>query len=691
MTPGLVAALWCSLALGLLVLVPGVALWSALRLDRSYRGITAWAVAATLGFSFWPMLLVLTTAMGLRVGQPLAWGLLGVGLAVVLRRSPRLMALAPRGLIEGLCTVLLLVVLATRLWVALRLPFPAWVDSLHHVLLAERVAADGALPSDLGPLYPQIPTGQYHLGLHGLAGMVAMLSGVAPHTAVLWTAQVANALTAATIWAFLRQRAGLLAALIGATTVGLFAHFPALFVSWGRYPQTVGQALLPVAWLLGWDLLAMLGHLARRSAPPGRAPNAGAGRGLLPAGPAGVLLAQRLSAALLAAAGVMAIHFRVGIFLLLGLGCVALFEWTRVRRRGVALQFLFLLLPAGLLLGLAFGPRVWRAASVYLGTHWLLAQARGSLFAAAGDILGGIEASYFGVALRDVPYLVASPWLLFVALVLGAIGIWRGSAVCRVGAGWILAMLGLATVAHLGLPVLVLTNEGGVLIALHLGLALLLGGGSQELLRWLPVAGRRRRTERWLATVVTAAALAFAPLRAWPVEGERFFVTHQDLAAYRWIDENLPASAKIAINTTFWLPNFPHGTDGGWWIPYFARRRVVPGPMITPLSPGFQARNVAASYLIERLSAGDPAAAQALWASGIEYVYVGEGGDSTGPALDPERLRTIEPLVELYRKGRVALFQIRAPAGSTARAWFESAEGKRIMAELKLLGHRLVP
>ena len=667
MTPGIAAGLGCALWIALLVLLPGVALWVGFGLDRRHRGVAAWAVAATLGFAFWPLVLVATGAAGLTVGRGSLLGVLVVAGGVILARARRLSSLTPRGLLEGLGVLVVGVVFATRLWVALRLPIPAWVDGLHHVLLTARVATDGALPADLGPLYPQIPTEQYHLGLHGLAGLVALGSGVAPHTAVLWTSQVANALTAAGVWAFLRPRAGRFAALVGAATVGLFAHFPALFVSWGRYPQTTAQALLPVAWLLAWDALAALGHVA---AQPG---SAGARR-------LGLVL-PRLGAALLTAAGVMAIHLRVGIFLLLAIAAAALCELVRAARRGAARHFVGLLVGAGLLLLGALGPRVWRAATVFVWTHWELARARGSLFASASDPLAGIESSYFGVALRDVPYLVASPLLLAAALVVGGFGALCGDVVCRVAWLWIMAMLGLMGAAHLGIPLLALTNEGGVLIALHLGLALLLGGGSREILRLVRAGPARWRLERAAALVLVSAALTFAPRRAWPVEGERFLVTHEDLAAYRWIEEHTPPSARFAINTTFWLPGFAHGTDGGWWIPYFAGRRVVPGPMITSLAPGFREWNVAVAHLIERLSAGDESAAHELMRARVGWVYVGERGDPSGPALDSERLARMEAIELVYRSGRVAIFRLRPPPGSPQRRWLESREGRRIMAE----------
>ena len=672
MTPGLAAGLGSSLWIALLALLPGVAIWAGLGLDRRHRGVAAWAVAATLGFAFWPLVLVVAGAAGLTLGRGSLLGLLVIAGGVILARARRLSSLAPHGVLDGLGVLVVGVVFATRLWVALRLPIPAWVDCLHHVLLTARVAATGALPADLGPIYPQIPTEQYHLGLHGLAGLVALGSGVAPHTAVLWTSQVANALTAAGVWAFLRPRTGRFAALVGAATVGLFAHFPALFVSWGRYPQSTAQALLPVAWLLAWDALTTLGHVAARPGGWGAAWRPG-------------LVVPRLGAALLTAGGVMAIHLRVGIFLLLAIAAAALYELVRAWHRGAARRFSALLVGAAVLLLGALGPRVWRAAAVFLGTHWELARARGSLFVSASDPLAGIEPSYFGVALQDVPYLVASPLLLGAALVLGAFGAWRGDAVCRVAWLWLGAMLGLAALAYLGIPMLALTNEGGVLIALHLGLALLLGGGSREILRLVRPAQARQRVERTAALVLVGVALMFVPRRAWPVEGERFLVTHEDLAAYRWIEKHTPPSARFAINTTFWLPGFAHGTDGGWWIPYFAGRRVVPGPMITALAPGFREWNLAVAHLIERLSAGDESAAQELMRARIGWVYVGERGDPSGPALDPERLARMESLEPVYRNGRVAIFRLQPPPGSPQRRWLESREGRRLMAEAERL------
>ena len=82
----------------------------------------------------------------------------------------------------------------TRLWMAHINPYPAWADSLHHVLITQLVAQNGSLPYTLAPYEPS-SLQMYHLGLYAITGAAKMLSGATASIALLWGTQFINGLS----------------------------------------------------------------------------------------------------------------------------------------------------------------------------------------------------------------------------------------------------------------------------------------------------------------------------------------------------------------------------------------------------------------------------------------------------------------------------------------------------------------
>ena len=160
--------------------------------------------------------------------------------------------------LEQIALLVVLATLATRLWVAHEEPFPAWSDSLHHVLLTDLTATAGRLPTSMAPYFP-IPLARYHLGLYALTGTVQSLAGVPAHVAVTWVAQVLSGLCGLGVYLVLDRHVGRVPAVIGAVVAGLISHQPAFYVNWGRFTQLAAQTILLPAWLVVWETLRGLG------------------------------------------------------------------------------------------------------------------------------------------------------------------------------------------------------------------------------------------------------------------------------------------------------------------------------------------------------------------------------------------------------------------------------------------------
>jgi hypothetical protein len=614
------------------ILVPGWALLSVRRAWREVPPLQAWALAASLGVAFYPVLFFVLRVVspGASLGRGGLAGLLVV-LAVLAAASlgRDLPAIFRFARLEAIAIAVVAVTLGTRAWVAHLEPFPAWSDSLHHVLITELTARQGRLPATLEP-YFRIPLAGYHLGLYALTAPVQLLADVPAHTATLWLSQVLSGLAGLGVYLVLDRRVSRVAAVIGAICAGLVSHQPAFYVNWGRYTQLAAQTILLPAWVVAWD--AMREAVAR-----------GGVRG------AGASPATKALHACLLIAGVFLLHFRVAVFLapLLGLTLVA--ELWRVRaapRERRALLALAALLVLGALVLAA--PGVVRAVADYFAGHWAAASFRGSFTSSPDDRLAG-DPEYYVFSGQSIGYLFGGPGAIAAVVALAAVALVRRSAVAWLTALWAASLIALGEAHRLHLPVLNLTNAGAVWIMLYLPASLLVATGVHELLAWLRAGPGGQSAALLLFFVLGGLG---ARDRVTQLEPERFFVTPADLRAMEWIGANTPPKAVFAVRSTFWLPGFVHGTDAGQWIPYLAGRRTTVGPMLVPLSP--RQANWTREMSKRAQTPDDEAALRFLFARGVRYFYFGARGNPD----DAARLAASPYAILRYADGGVFVYEI---------------------------------
>jgi hypothetical protein len=195
---------------------------------------------------------------------------------------------------------------------------------------------------------------------------------------------------------------------------------------------------------------------------------------------------------------------------------------------------------------------------------------------------------------------------------------------------------------------------------LYLPIGLIVGSVAEETLG-LGGPCWRKRTAWLMIALVLVAGLMASRVRVTEIEPYRYFVTPEDIAAMDWIKEHTPPDALFAVNTTFWLPTAPHGTDAGYWIPYFTGRHTTAGVMLLSLGGNdYQSRIVELSRLVEQLE-DDNAPLTELQAMGVDYVYIGRKGDFSGPGLSAIQLSQSENVKTLYQEDRVYILQIGAP------------------------------
>jgi hypothetical protein len=617
--------------------IPG---WAALSLSNlwpRWSVLQRWIVAVGLSIAFYPVLLYALRFLvpSLTLG-PYKMGTLLLGLAVVIawRMHGHWREQFALERLEWIAVAVFGMTLFTRFWIIHHHPYPAWSDSLHHAILTRLTAGQGQLPETMESYFP-VPLGQYHLGLYSLSATVQWLSQAPAHTALLWTAQALNGLCGLGVYLALDRKVGRVGAVVGAVTVGLMSHQPAFYVNWGRFTQLSGQTILLIAWLVTWDAVGAWRLPWREQG-------------------AGVLWQTGLAALL--TGGLFLLHFRVAGFYLPLLGVSVLWELWKGRKEKRLSAVALGVGVIGLASLLVAAPAMARALSGYISSS-LSATASGQAALPTNEVAETVE-RYYEFPLSTVPYLAAHTWLLVLSgfsiigglirrnrLVIAAL-IWGGS----------LLLLGNAHV--LSVPVLRFTNLGAVLIMLYLPIGLVVGAAAEEVVR----LGRRR----WRGTANAAVALALmggfvtSHARAEDFEPHRFFVTSQDLSAMEWIKKNTPDDALFAVNTYFWLPRAPHGTDAGYWIPYFTGRQTTAGTMLLSLAEqAYVDSIVEMSRAAERLEV-DNAALVELQMMGVDYLYIGRNGDFSGPGLDASQLGQARNTRELYRNGGVSILRIGA-------------------------------
>jgi hypothetical protein len=197
---------------------------------------------------------------------------------------------------------------------------------------------------------------------------------------------------------------------------------------------------------------------------------------------------------------------------------------------------------------------------------------------------------------------------------------------------------------------------------LYLPIGLVTGWAAEEVLAFFRPRWHGRAIQ--VAIVLTlAAGFVASHVRVTDVEPYRYFVTPEDMEAMQWIRENTPEDALFAVNTYFWLPQAPHGTDAGYWIPYFTGRRTTAGGMLLHLgSKDYKSKIVSASQSVEQLE-DDLLALSDLRAQGVDYIYIGRKGDFSNSGLEGDQLEQAKDLKLLYRNDGVAIFQIHSANG----------------------------
>jgi hypothetical protein len=654
---GLLALSWSGVLLAgaFLFVVPGWALLAALWPgSASLSWPEKLGLSAGLSLAVYPILLLWTGLVGLRLGAAYAWLPSLAGLAFLAWRAWRRyrknglqthIRLHWQTLLPDLAFILVAgLVSFTRLWAVRDLAAPMWGDSVHHTLIAQLIVDHGGLFNSWQP-YADLATLTYHFGFHSAAAVFHWITGLPLSQAVIQTGQLVNILAVIALYPLAvklgRSRwAGVIAVLFA----GLLAPMPMFYVNWGRYTQLTGQVILLASVYLPWALLENERFDAKLA----------------------VL-------SVLALAGMALTHYRLLIFNILFFAAAFALLYRRGSLQALAAR-IAVIGAGGTLLFLPwfihlFSGRILTSLGIQITT--LPRNASASVF--ENNQVGALSG-----------YLPLAAWLLLALAT--AWGLWRRER----GAALICLWWGLdlltANPAWLGLPGTGALTNFAVFIAAYIPAGILLGAGAGWLLAELQcrfdrpasgidVRGRPIPAVQASKTVFVAAGLlAMFGLGLWgarqrlydyhPDEGA--MVTVPDLRAAEWIRSNTPPGARFLVNSFLaYGGTIAVGSDAGWWLPLLAGRPTTLPPMsyVTEanLDPDAvrKTNELTAQILAEGAAGGE--VLKMLANRQVSYVYIGQRGgrvNFAGPVLEPAQLLSSPAFQPVYHQDQVWIFKV---------------------------------
>ena len=669
------SGLWLVIPLALTLWLPGRLLISLARLDQRLDWGERSAVSIGLSLALIPLLMTWTTTLGLQWSRLGVWAAAGMlGLAFIWQSRDRIIftistlgkagrfayerggaapagmrASAERGFFSSespnwpttfTLAAILLISLAVRLAMVRDLAAPAWVDSVHHAMIARLVAEQGAFPDTYAP-FLDVATASYHAGFHSVVTVFHWLSGLEIAPAMLLFGQVLNALAVLAVYlfttTFVRDRmAGLAAALM----TGLFTPMPAYYASWGRYTQLAGLLILPVAMVLVIGLLGPWNSAAPRTTTSDHQ-KSGFRRNF----PTLILTA-------IACGGLFLTHYRVIAFLAcLLLAFLAARFWQSFRQksfwrempREIGLAALSGIAAIGLTLPW------WPATlqTLFIPTYTAGAQIQTPI-KAFSDFSWGFLTTAFGK-----PALALAGLGLF-------LGIIRHRWFALILSLWIGLLFLIANLPALGLPGTGFVNNTSVEIMLFMPFSAL-GGFA---VGWLISRGRALWPARWhklyyggLGLAGLAVALAGAQAMLPILNPVTMLFREADRPALSWIQEHIPPDETILINPFSWGYGLYAGSDGGYWITPIAGRKTMPPPVLYGLGnpePVAQPISEVSRQALEK--SGRPVELHdLLTAHNIGYVYIG----ARGGALSPRLLQESPLFRMLYAENGAWVFQVQ--------------------------------
>jgi len=638
-----------SLAVFLVLLIPGWGLLAWLTGDyplhatRRRDFLSSLADGAALSIALTALAALLFSLINVRLSGPAVAVLYALVLLLLLgavvRRGVGLpqAPLAKRAGYFILGLALLIGIITWRFYQARDLALPAWVDSVHHALIAQLIFDYGGLPPDYAPY--EVVGFHYHYGFHLLAALFSFWARVSVADSMLWFGQVLNAVVSLSVYRLTytlavdfdpdqgsvssTRWAPFALAFTAALLSGFVFQMPAYYVTWGRYTLLTGLILLGPAMAAAWEVRREPAHT----------------------GP-GLRLALLL-------AGISLTHYFVLLVAGLFLFILGVIDLQKAIRRRQPWRDLFILVG-------------WAFFGIFLALPWILPVVLAYPARVGADLVNPIQQSE---AAREstrefLRYIILLLGPRHNHLLLGMAGIGLLFSLRRPAlhplAVWafLLSLLSLPWGLRLNqfrqyYFAIILFFPAAILLA-----DLLMSGAAAVGRLWSDPA-RRGWLQAAVMTLVLSLFLAWGLRETRNVINATTILTGQaDVAALEWVQRSTPADARFFINSTPWIGDVYRGVDGGYWLaPYTGRSSLAP-PAIYDLAGPERVRQV--KELAERsgkLNGCGPDFWSLVRDAGLTHVYLRAGAGSLQPAglIDCPRLDLV------YEQGGVYIYEIMRP------------------------------
>lgn len=613
----------------LMLLLPGWALLALTGYWRKWLPIQRWLLAITLGIAFWPILYYVSREIFpvIRIGDNKIFFILILSLSIIIWKLKGdwkdQFKFEPT---DFAVLFILFLTLFSRFIMIEKYPYPSWTDSLHHTLITEITASTGKLPYTLMP-FETTSLSEYHLGLYGLTAPLQLLANLPAKSTLLWMAQFLNGICGIGVFLILDKKVSRTAGLAGMVTAGLLSFQPALYFSWGRFTQIGAQAILLQAVLIFWQIIE--DRKDNQSVADWRD------------------LAEPFLVALVCAAMAL-IHFRVAAFaipLLLIIFVWELFKPTKSRlsRKNTLFNTLIIFLFALVLILPALIP----ALAGYLAPK----------DAITSSLLRDVGGSYYGgFSWKTFFALGLHKWLAILSFLGFVVALLRSKTrlLSIFVVLWCLALLGEGYLYQTGIARLAFTNLSGIMIMAYLPAGVFVG----LLVAVIEDCASQQRIDLQVALITLALLTGVIACtdRISLFEDYRYFMTEEDEVAMEWITENTSPDSLFGINTYFWLPDAAHGSDGGYWLPYFAGRRTTTGVMISNYNSDYETILKMDNAIVNLYS--NPTQLEALCELGVDYLYSGAKDPFNGNDFDIPQLDMLPGTELVYDSAGVQVLKI---------------------------------
>jgi hypothetical protein len=637
-------------------------------------------LAAGVSLAIYPLLLLWTSLLGLRLGPLYGWIPPLVGLVILLWKSRSLFvarkarhaAIHPEaGSLRAVpiqsnpqhfawadlaLIAILILVFGARLWAIRNLAVPLWGDSYQHAMITQLIVDHGGLFQSWQPYVPYNSL-TVQFGFPALAALLTWVTGVDAVKSTLLAGQLVNGLAVLALYPLASRlgEGGKWAGTGAVLIAGLLSPMPGFYVNWGRYAQLEGLAILPPALWFLWEALDSPGNLSAKSK--------------LRVAQTWLTSAILWIIAGLTLAGMMLAYYRMpfyyAAFLLIWLIGRGLPHWRLDSRRWAS--GLIQMAGIGLLALFLFAPWLLQVQGSHLSELVSSGVTSGSkLDAVLADMQSWREVIFFA----PVPLLFISGigvvWaLLKRKWVVAALPVWM----------LFLALYELGQVVHL--PGANLMQSFAVLISLYLPLALLGGWLLGQIGEFL-----ERERRQFSQAGLTLGMLALA---IWGVNSQKAIlqlgiyqiVTQTDVQAMDWMRQNIPENALILVEGyRIYGGSSAVGSDGGWWAPLLAGRANTMPPQYAllneaPLESSYTKNVVQLVADLENTSPASPQGIRWLCQWGVTHAYIGQRQGRAG--IGATQLYSAQEFANspafrlIYHQDRVSIFALDPQACEDSR------------------------